>query len=466
MNEPTTSSDDASRAVVTQAAPAPSQVTEPQVTQPQVVQPQVTQPQVTQPQVVHPQVTEPQIAQPAVTQPAPSLDPSYSAPAPSTPQPGLEDDVVLIDRTPVAAPTDPAARPEGPRLRTLLTDMLTLGASDLHISAGNPPLYRLHGDLIRTEHEQLLPKDIQDMLYNMLNQKQREVFEEEWELDLSHSVPGVARFRVNVYRQRDSMGAAFRLIPFEIKTLQDLGVTNIVRQFAELPRGLVLVTGPTGSGKSTTLAALIDIINSERPAHIMSVEDPIEFLHSHKKSAVHQREVGGDTQSFAKALKHVLRQDPDVILVGEMRDLETISMALTAAETGHLVFATLHTNSAPGSVDRIIDVFPPHQQQQIRVQLASSLQGVVTQALLPTVDGKGRVVANEVLVVTPAVSNLIREGKTHQIFSSMQAGGALGMQTMDKALAELVRAGKVRREDAEEKAHDTDNFIRLLQGLN
>jgi twitching motility protein PilT len=362
------------------------------------------------------------------------------------------------------APSAEPPKSAAPNLRALLTGMVEMGASDLHLSAGNPPLYRLHGELVKAEGEPLTPKQIQEALYGMLTQRQREAFEDEWELDLSYSVPGVARFRVNVYRQRDSLGGAFRLIPFEIKTLEELGIPKGIEQFAGLPRGLVLVTGPTGSGKSTTLAALIDIVNRERASHIMSVEDPIEFLHRHKRSAVHQREVGGDTQSFAKALKHVLRQDPDVILVGEMRDLETIQMALTAAETGHLVFATLHTNSAPSSVDRIIDVFPPHQQQQIRVQLASSLQGVVTQTLVPTVDGKGRAAACEILVVTPAVSNLIREGKTHQIFSAMQAGGAAGMQTIDKALADLIKGGKVRREDAEEKAHDRETLAQLLKG--
>ncbi|MGH9197090.1 MAG: type IV pilus twitching motility protein PilT [Acidimicrobiia bacterium] len=353
----------------------------------------------------------------------------------------------------------------GVTLNDLLARMLDLGASDLHISAGNPPLYRLRGELVRSEHPKLSPVEIQNLVYAILTQRQREKFEENFELDTSHSIPGKARFRVNLYKQRDAIGAAFRLIPFQIKTLEQLGIPPQAAQFAGLPRGLVLVTGPTGSGKSTTLAALIDIINTERSHHIMSVEDPIEFLHSHKKSAVHQREVGADTKSFAQALKHVLRQDPDVILVGEMRDLETIQMALTAAETGHLVFATLHTNSAPSSVDRIIDVFPPHQQQQIRVQLAASLQGVVTQTLIPTVDGQGRAVATEILVVNPAVQNLIREGKTHQIFSMMQAGATLGMQTMDKALAELVRSGRIRREDAEEKAQDKANLHGLLRSV-
>jgi twitching motility protein PilT len=357
--------------------------------------------------------------------------------------------------------THPEPRPA--HLADLLADMVTLKASDLHLSAGNPPLYRLRGDLVRTDHGVLAHAEIQRMLYAILTQRQRERFEEDLELDFSYSLPGVARYRVNVYRQRDAMGAAFRLIPFEIRTLEELGAPRHIAQFARLPRGLVLVTGPTGSGKSTTLAALIDIVNTERAAHIMSVEDPIEFLHRHKKSAVHQREVGGDTKTFASALKHVLRQDPDVILVGEMRDLETIHMAITAAETGHLVFATLHTNTAPSSVDRIIDVFPPHQQQQIRVQLASSLQGVVTQTLVPTADGRGRAVACEVLVVTPAVANLIREGKTHQIFSSMQTGASMGMQTMDRALADLVRAAKIRREDAEERAQDKANLQGLLR---
>jgi twitching motility protein PilT len=365
-------------------------------------------------------------------------------------------------------PLDQAAPPVAPgpaNLAGLLAGMVPLRASDLHLSAGNPPLYRVRGDLVRTDFDVLTHTEIQRMLYAILTQRQRERFEEDLELDLSYSLPGIARYRVNVYRQRDAVGAAFRLIPFEIRTLEELGAPASIAQFARLPRGLVLVTGPTGSGKSTTLAALIDIVNSEQSAHIMSVEDPIEFLHQHKRSAVHQREVGGDTRTFAAALKHVLRQDPDVILVGEMRDLETIQMAITAAETGHLVFATLHTNTAPSSVDRIIDVFPPHQQQQIRVQLSSSLQGVVTQTLVPAADGKGRAVACEILVVTPAVSNLIREGKTHQIFSSMQTGGSIGMQTMDKALADLVRTGRIRREDAEERAQDKANLQGLLRTM-
>ena len=403
------------------------------------------------------------------TQPAsaPFLEPQRQADgsSPVASPPGFLPEPVMVESVADVAPEETTAASNPANLAELLTEMIQLNASDLHISAGNPPIYRLRGELVRTEHDRLLPQEIQRMLYAILTQRQRETFENELELDFSYSLPGMARYRVNMYRQRDAMGAAFRLIPFEIKTLQQLGAPNHISEFARIPRGLVLVTGPTGSGKSTTLAALIDIVNTEQASHIMTVEDPIEFLHRHKKSAVHQREVGGDTHTFAQALKHVLRQDPDVILVGEMRDLETIQMAITSAETGHLVFATLHTNSAPSSVDRIIDVFPPHQQQQIRVQLASSLMGVVTQTLVPTVDGQGRAVACEVLVVTPAVSNLIREGKTHQIFSSMQAGGSLGMQTMDKALADLVKANKVKREDALERAHDPENFNTLLRAF-
>jgi twitching motility protein PilT len=300
------------------------------------------------------------------------------------------------------------------------------------------------------------------MIYAILTQKQRERFENDLELDTSHSIPGIGRFRVNVFQQRDSVGAVMRIIPFEIVPLEQLGLPASVNQFAALPRGLVLVTGPTGSGKSTTLASLVDIINTTKHCHIMTVEDPIEFLHRHKAAIVNQREVGEDTHSFADALKHVLRQDPDVILVGEMRDLETISTALTAAETGHLVFATLHTQDAPQAVDRVIDVFPAHQQQQVRVQLAASLQGIVTQQLVPMGGGRGRRVAAEVLVATPAVRNLIREGKTHQIYSAMQAGGKYGMQTMDQSLAELVKRHNLPMEFALERCANSDDLRRLI----
>jgi twitching motility protein PilT len=347
----------------------------------------------------------------------------------------------------------------------LLEVMLERGASDLHITVGTPPTIRLHGDLIWLDGYPILEaRAIQGMIYAILPQKMRERLEQELELDTSYSLPGRARFRVNVYYQRDSIGAAFRLIPYEIKSVETLELPSVVADLARYPRGFVVVTGPAGSGKSTTLAALVDIVNRERRAHIMTVEDPIEFLHKHNNCVVNQREVGADTHSFAQALKHVLRQDPDVILVGEMRDLETISTAITAAETGHLVFATLHTQDAPQTIDRIIDVFPPHQQQQVRVQLATTLQGVVTQQLMQTGDGHGRVVAVEVLVCTPAVRNLIREGKVHQIYSIMQAGGRFGMQTMDQSLATLVKAGKISQQLAYERCHDAEELNRLIGG--
>jgi twitching motility protein PilT len=345
----------------------------------------------------------------------------------------------------------------------LLELVLNRGASDLHLTSGSPPVLRLHGDLVpMTEYPALSAQGLRSMIYAILPQRRREELEQELELDMSYSLPGKARFRVNVYFQRDSIGAAFRLIPFEIKSVETLGLPPVVSEFARFPRGFVVVTGPTGSGKSTSLAALVDIVNQERRCHIMTVEDPIEFLHRHKSSIVNQREVGSDTHGFAPALKHVLRQDPDVILVGEMRDLETIATAITAAETGHLVFATLHTQDAPQTIDRIIDVFPPHQQQQVRVQLSTTLQGVVTQQLLQTADGRGRVVATEVLVATAAVRNLIREGKVHQIYSVMQAGGRFGMRTMDASLAELVQAGRITNELAMDRSHDPEELTRLM----
>jgi twitching motility protein PilT len=348
----------------------------------------------------------------------------------------------------------------------LLEIVLQRGASDLHLTAGSPPVIRLHGDLVRLEdYPKLTPQGLRGMVYAILPQRQRERLEQELELDMSYQLPGAARFRVNVYFQRDSIGAAFRLIPFQIKTVEELGLPPIVADMARFPRGFVVVTGPTGSGKSTTLAAMIDVVNNERACHIMTVEDPIEFLHRHKRAMVNQREVGADTRGFAPALKHVLRQDPDVILVGEMRDLETISTAITAAETGHLVFATLHTQDAPQTIDRIIDVFPPYQQQQVRVQLSTTLQGVVTQQLLQTADGKGRVVSCEVLMATSAVRNLIREAKVHQIYSVMQAGARYGMQTMDMALANLVRAGKITQQTALQACHDPEELNRLSGGI-
>ncbi len=357
----------------------------------------------------------------------------------------------------------PAAEHPDVPIATLLEQVLLRGASDLHLTAGTPPTIRVNGALVRLdEYPALHPEQLQRMIYSILSQKQREKFEAEMELDTSYALPGKSRFRVNVYYQRGAIGGAFRMIPYEIKSVEELGLPRQVEMFARTPRGMVLVTGPTGSGKSTTLATLVDVVNQERDSHIMTVEDPIEFLHRHKRAMVNQREVGQDTQGFAQALKHVLRQDPDVILVGEMRDLETIQTALTAAETGHLVFATLHTQDAPQTIDRIIDVFPPFQQQQIRVQLAATLQGVVTQQLLPTADGQGRAVAAEILIATPAVRNLIREAKIHQIYSAMQAGGKLGMQTMDAALAQLVRSGSITHETAVSQCHSLEELNRLL----
>src|SRR5438552_2623952 len=348
-------------------------------------------------------------------------------------------------------------------VQELLTHVLTMDASDLHLTVGAKPTVRIHGDLRPLDQYDILePDQVRRMVYAILTQRQRERLEQDLELDMSYSLPGRARFRVNVYFQRDAVGAAFRFIPFTIRTVEELGLPPQAGDFARLPRGLVLVTGPTGSGKSTTLAALMDVVNTEREVHIMTVEDPIEYLHRHKRALVNQREVGADTHSFANALKHVLRQDPDVILVGEMRDLETTQTAITAAETGHLVFATLHTQDAPQTIDRIIDVFPPHAQQQVRVQLAASLQGVVTQQLLRTADGTGRALACEILVATPAVRNLIREGKTHMIYSAMQAGGKFGMQTMDQSLAELVKRNKISYEFALERCHNTEDLAKLV----
>jgi twitching motility protein PilT len=379
-------------------------------------------------------------------------DPAEQAPAPA---PGA---VVSHGR----ATTEQSEREGDFSLVDALTIMLERGASDLHITTGAKPMIRLSGSLLALDDFPVLtPPVIQRVMYAIITQAQREKFEEVLELDFAYSLPGRARFRVNLFRQRDSVGAAFRIIPFEIKSLESLGIPPSVANFAGLPRGFVLVTGPTGSGKSTTLAALVDLANRTRHDHIMTVEDPIEFLHKHKSCLVNQREVGEDTWSFSNALKHVLRQDPDIILVGEMRDLETISVALTAAETGHLVFATLHTQDAAQTIDRIIDVFPPHQQQQVRSQLAMALQGVVCQTLAKTADGHGRVVATEVLVVTPAVRNLIREGKSHQIYSVMQAGAAHGMHTLDQHLADLVRTRRITYEVGLEKCHHIEDFNRL-----
>src|SRR4051812_5532539 len=344
----------------------------------------------------------------------------------------------------------------------LLMEVISRRASDLHLTAGAAPSVRVRGRLTPMDgYPKLTPSDTREIVYSILSNDQRQRLETDWQLDFAYSIPGVARFRVNAYFQRAAIGAAFRVIPAEIIDIDTLGLPSAVHEFTRKPRGFVLVTGPTGSGKSTSLAAMVDAINASREEHIMTIEDPIEFLHSHKKCVVNQREIGADAQSFNMALKAALRQDPDVILVGEMRDLETISTALTAAETGHLVFATLHTQSAPQTIDRIIDVFPAHQQDQVRVQLSVALEGVMTQQLIPTADGSSRVVACEVLVPTPAVRNLIREGKTHQIPSAMQTGSSVGMQTMDTALATLVRAGKITQRVAEQRSSTPDELRRL-----
>ncbi|WP_308419489.1 type IV pilus twitching motility protein PilT [Conyzicola nivalis] len=354
-----------------------------------------------------------------------------------------------------------------PDLVAALNIVVSLGASDLHVSVGTVPLIRVDGALQSVPGFDTWDADkVTSAIHSILSPKHRDQFEAELELDFAYSLSKSSRFRVNIYQQRDSIGAAFRLIPTGIKQLAELGMPAQIAEFAQLQRGLVLVTGPTGSGKSTTLAALIDLVNATRADHIVTVEDPIEFIHSNKMALVNQREVGHDTHSFNNALKHVLRQDPDVILIGELRDLETISVALTAAETGHLVFATLHTQDAPQTIDRLIDVFPTHQQGQVRTQLAATLRGVVCQTLVKHASGQGRVVATEVMVTTSAVANLIREGKTYQIATAMQAGGALGMHTLDQHLADLVNSGEITHGAAREKARDVEAIGRLIHRVD
>lgn len=342
--------------------------------------------------------------------------------------------------------------------------MVEMGGSDLHLTTGIAPCVRVDGMLRAVEGESiLLPDDTERLIRSFLSDEQWDKFCRDSELDTSYAVPKVSRFRVNIYRQRGSVGAAFRSIPHRIRNLAELGVPDVVEQFAHLPRGLVLVTGPTGSGKSTTLASLLDVANRTRSGHIVTIEDPIEYLHRHGTCVVNQREVGSDTADFATALKHVLRQDPDIILIGELRDLETTSVAITAAETGHLVLATLHTKSAAQTIDRLIDIFPHSQQQQIRSQLANALEGVVTQALLPRRDG-GRTVVCEVMVSTPAIRALIREDKVHLIPGYIQSGGDVGMIGFDQHLAEQYRNGIVNKHTALEMAQDADSF-RQLAGI-
>jgi twitching motility protein PilT len=417
------------------------------------------------------------VAPASIPSPTPGAIPGYTpAPqlAPVLPVPSTEErswlGVVPSDppfATIAVVPDDEFARvaraTADPELLDALQDVLLAGASDLHVSVGSPPMLRIDGALLPVAGQSAWDRErVAQALDSILTPEQRESFAERLELDFAFTMSANARFRVNFYQQRGAIGGAFRLIPTEVKSLATLGVPEVVAQFAKLARGLVLVTGPTGSGKSTTLAALIDLVNRTRSDHIVTVEDPIEFLHSNQRSLVNQREVGHDTHSFANALKHVLRQDPDVILIGELRDLETISVALTAAETGHLVFATLHTQDAGQTIDRVIDVFPPHQQGQVRAQLAATLQGVVCQTLVRRASGKGRAVATEVLITTPAIANLIREGKTYQVRSALQAGRAHGMNTMDQHLAELVNSGQVAYGQAIEKVHDPEDFKRLV----
>jgi len=348
-------------------------------------------------------------------------------------------------------------------VRVLLEEMIERGASDLHLTVGEPPRLRIDGDLVDSSEKRILtPKDTLTLAYSILTEQQKKRFETEDELDFSFGVQGLSRFRGNCYKQRGCIAMALRQIPYEIHSLETLGLPPTVQKLAERPRGLVLVTGPTGSGKSTTLAAMLDKINRERKAHIITVEDPIEFIHRHKNCTVNQREVGSDTKTFSLALKYALRQDPDVILIGEMRDLETISAALTIAETGHLVLATLHTNSAAESINRIIDAFPSHQQAQVRAQLAFVLEGVVTQTLLPRARGRGRVCAVEIMMCTPAIRALIRDEKIHQVYSLMQAGKKHGMQTMNDSLQQLYLRREVDLKEAVRRSADPAELLRAV----
>jgi twitching motility protein PilT len=368
-----------------------------------------------------------------------------------------------ITPSPAAAPM-PNASPAAStlNLRTLLEEMVARGASDLHLTAGERPKLRVDGDIVNASYDtSLAPRDTLALAYSVLTDNQKKRFEMEDELDFSFGIQQLARFRGNVFKQRGCVSVAIRLIPFNVKPLADLGLPAIVSRMAEKPRGLVLVTGPTGSGKSTTLASMIDKINKERRGHIITVEDPIEFVHRHQNCIVNQREVGTDTKSFQSALKYALREDPDVILIGEMRDLETIQAALTIAETGHLAFATLHTNSAAEAINRMIDVFPSHQQSQVRAQLAFVLEGIITQTLLPKATGKGRALAAEVLVVTPAIRALIRDDKIHQIYSLMQGGKKFGMQTLNDALYQLYVARQVTVDECLRVTGDPNEFLRM-----
>jgi twitching motility protein PilT len=347
-------------------------------------------------------------------------------------------------------------------LRELLEQMVQMGASDLHLTVGSPPVVRVDGKLARMNHDMLTGEHIKKIAYSMLNEKQKMKFEQNWELDFSFGIESMSRFRANMFMQRGNVAVALRQIPYKVRTFEELGLPKVISEFSRLPRGLVLVTGPTGSGKSTTLAAIIDKINRERPVHIITVEDPIEYLHRHQMALVNQREVYSDTPTFSSALKYALREDPDVVLVGEMRDLETIESALSISETGHLAFATLHTNSAAESINRIIDAFPSTQQEQVRVSMSFSLQAIVSQTLIPKVGG-GRVMAMEVLVVTPAIRAIIRDDKVHQIYSMIQSGQKFGMKTMNQSLSELYQSGKISINDAMGYSHNQQELSEMLQ---
>ncbi len=342
----------------------------------------------------------------------------------------------------------------------LLEKLVSMDASDLHLKCGQPPIMRIRGDLKRFPELLMTPDEHLSLLFGMLNPERMERLETFKEVDLSYNVPNLARFRVNMFWQRGNVGAVFRVIPFKIRTIDDLNMPQVCKKISLLPRGLILVTGPTGSGKSTSLAAMIDHINTHKRSHVMTIEDPIEFIHVDQKSIINQREHSTDTHSFADALKHVMRQNPDVILVGEMRDLETIQLAISAAETGHLVLSTLHTVDAAQTIDRVVDVFSPEQQAQIRTQLAATLQAVVSQTLLPTKDGQGRVAAYEVMLATNSIRTLIRDGKTHQLYLDIQTGSEMGMQTLDGCLLGLIREGRIDYEHALSKCSNPQDFTR------
>jgi len=376
----------------------------------------------------------------------------------------LPEELNLKEAVPVISQSGTAQvrRLEELHLDDLLREVVQRGASDLHITVGVPPIFRIDGQLRAGKYERIGPLDSQRLLYDIMTDEQIQKFEANWELDFSYSLGKIARFRVNVYKDRGTVAAAFRLIPAKIPTIRELGLPLILEELTRRPRGLILVTGPTGSGKSTTQAAMINQINHERSAHIITIEDPIEYLHAHHKSIVNQRELNQDTKSFAAALRSALREDPDVLLVGEMRDHETIGTAITCAETGHLVIATLHTNNSAQTVDRIVDVFPAEQQQQVRVQLSNTIEAVLCQQLLPRADGPGRVCAMEVMIATPAVRNLIRESKAHQITSVIQTSASVGMQTMDMALRDLYQRGLISYDDAVSRAMNPEELKKML----